>query len=136
MRTGQLWIACVMLVASFGAPLHAQERSVPREHFARERSYDVLHYRLNLEIDEKAKTCTGTATITLLPLRPALDVVELDAAEMNVASVSVGAVPAQFTHSSDTLSVMLGRGYGLKDTLTLQATYAVRAPRKDRLDQV
>ncbi len=38
-------------------PAAADEQPVPTEHFTRERSYHVVHYKLNIELDEKAKTC-------------------------------------------------------------------------------
>jgi aminopeptidase N len=122
----QWWIiaACAAALPLSGA----LAASAPR--LARERTYDVLHYRLNLEIDEKAKTCAGTATITLVPLRPELDHVALDAAEMSVSAVTLGGKDAAFAHPGDTLDVALGSAYGLADTLTLQVAYSVHAPRK------
>ena len=47
-----IWMICA---AAVGPALLAQTPPVPTVHAARERTYDVLHYRLNLEIDEKAK---------------------------------------------------------------------------------
>ena len=104
---------CLLMIAAaaYGSAVHAQVRPAPPWHEARERTYDVLHYRLNLEIDEKKKNCAGTATITLIPLRPQFDLVTLDAAEMNIASVAVGGKQAEFTHPGDTLSVMLDKPY-------------------------
>ncbi len=123
---------CVwMFVAVLSVPpLRAQEHATPTWHEARERTYDVLHYRLNLEIDEKAKTCAGTAAITLTPLRTQFDAVLLDAAEMNIATVTLRGKQLEFTHPGDTLAVTLDKAYGLSDTLTLEVAYAVHSPRK------
>jgi len=103
---------------------------IPVEHFARERTYDVLHYKLNIVIDEKAKKCEGDVSIRLIPLRPIFDEVELDAAEMQISKVNLGLKQLNFTHEGETLVVALDKPYGLTDTLNLTISYSVTSPKK------
>lgn len=116
----------LMLVCS---QLAAQEEPAPRRP-ERERTYDVLHYKLILDIDEKARTCSGTATVTLIPLRTQLDVVALDAAGLSVSEARVGWKQAKYQATGESLLIELDHPYGLDDTVTVSVGYSVTAPRK------
>ncbi|MBI3766511.1 MAG: hypothetical protein HY277_08440, partial [Ignavibacteriales bacterium] len=72
---------CVAFLLLWHFLSYAQEPQLPTEHVAHERTYDVLHYKLNIGVDLKSKTCAGDVGIKLVPLRPQLDEVRLDAAE-------------------------------------------------------
>ncbi len=99
-------------------------------HAARERTYHVLHYRLALSIDPARKFCSGTATIDLVPLRPALEELRLDAAELNIKSVALGHKELSFHSVAESLIVDLDKPYGLNDTLAISVSYSVASPRK------
>ena len=62
---------------------------IPAERFARERTYDIFHYKLNISVDLMEKTCVGDVSIKLVPLRPMLNEVLLDAADMSISSVGL-----------------------------------------------
>jgi len=108
----------------------AGENPLPTDHVARDRTYHVLHYKLNIAIDEKAKTCAGDLTIRLVPLRPQLDEIRLDAAEMKIQKVKMAREALAFKTAGETLFVALDKPYGLADTLTLVISYSVASPRK------
>ncbi len=110
----------------------AQAQELPREsaHVTRERAYHVVHYRLMIAVDERAKTCAGDAGIRLVPLRPGLQQIRLDAAEMKIDGVKLNNESLDFQTSRETLLVNLKRPYGLKDTLELVVSYSIASPRK------
>jgi aminopeptidase N len=117
-----LFIAVVFHCISFA--------DLPTQHFARDRSFDVLHYILNIAIDGKEQTCAGDVTIRLLPLRQQFDRILLDAGPMTISDVRIGARRVSFTHTSDTLVIETGKPYGLQDTLSVTISYAVKSPEK------
>ncbi len=121
------WLLAIICGLSTAA---AQEKPAILEHVARERSYDVLHYKLNIEIDEKAKTCKGDASIKLVPLRSQFTQVRLDAAEMMISKVLVDGKLVDHHEAGETLFVDLGNMYGLRDTLNLTVAYAVSSPKQ------
>ncbi|MFA6232656.1 MAG: M1 family metallopeptidase [Bacteroidota bacterium] len=53
----------------------------------RERTYDVLHYRIDVRMDESARRVDGIVDVTLQPLRTSIDTVVLDAVDMDIRSV-------------------------------------------------
>ncbi len=120
------------LLASFCvfSVLSATEKQTPTEHFERERTYHVVHYRLNLELDEIAKTCVGDVSIRLVALRPKLDTVRIDAGEMNIVSVTANGRPLNFHQTDDTLFVPTRKLFERLDTLTLNISYRLSSPKK------
>ena len=110
--------------------LYAQDISVPTEHTTRERSYDVLHYKLDITIDEKTKTCSGEATIRLVPLRPLFGAVHLDANGLKVAAVKRGIHELEYAIAGDSLLIRLDKMYGLQDTITLAIEYSTATTSK------
>ena len=122
------WFCILVLISS--TFVLAQETQAPSLHPTRERMYHVLHYKLNLAFDVKGKTCKGEASIRLVPLRPNLDEIDLDAAELAISRVLLDDSRLEFNQSGDTLAVALGRPYGIRDTLTLGITYSVASPKR------
>lgn len=108
----------------------AQVAPRPTEHFGHDRTYHVLHYKLNIAVDEKQKTCAGDVSIRLVPLRPQLDEIRLDAAEMKIAAVRLGRESLEFHPDGESLNIELKKPYGLRDTLTLDISYSISSPRK------
>ncbi|MBI4546363.1 MAG: HEAT repeat domain-containing protein [Ignavibacteriae bacterium] len=99
-------------------------------HHTRERTYDVLHYKLNIEIDEKAKTCTGDVIIKFLPLRPEFEMLQLDAAKMSISTVKMRNKTLEFFHVGETLTVAMDKPYSFLDTLDVVVSYSVTSPKK------
>lgn len=100
------------------------------EHFARDRQYDVLHYKLDISVDEKSESLSGEATIRLLPLLRSIERVQIDAAGFSVSSVRAGGSLLSFEQIDDSLIVRLNHPYGWSDTLTLSISYSVSSPKK------
>jgi aminopeptidase N len=70
--------------------------------FPRDRGFAVTHTLLRIKIDEKANTVEGTATLTVQPIHD-LDRVELDAASMEIRSVTLGGKKVAFDHDEPRL---------------------------------
>ncbi len=133
-------------------PLEREPLAAPDQH-APDRTCEVRHLRLALQFDDAAESVSGTATITLAPLSDGFTHCELDAAELNVASVRL--IPdAEKTHPSarqtanpsarqtakqnddvgfevfaEKLAIELGRAFNRGAELTLEIAYSCR-PRK------
>ena len=109
-----LLIICMLLCAEAG---HAFRE--------RERTYDVLHYSINIAVDQKQKSVSGTVAMRLVPLNqtPAL---EIDAAEMEIGQVTFASstVPLQHTVKGEKLLVVLPRTMKALDTLTITIHYS------------
>ena len=108
----------------------AEEKQNPPEHFCRERTYHVIHYKLNLDLDEKTKSCIGEVDIKLVPLRPRLDTVRLDAGEMTIHKTLLNNRPMNFHLTGETLFVALDKPRGLQDTVSLAISYDLASPKK------
>ena len=100
------------------------------EHQTRERTYDVIHYKINVTINIETSTCDGEVSIKFVPLRPNLNEIVLDAGEMIIKSARLEMKAVNFEHRNDSLIVDLENIYGLDDTLTLTVMYGVKSPRK------
>lgn len=107
----------------------AQPLPQPTEHFGRDRTYDVLHYKLDLRIDEHAKTVVGDVSITLVPLRPELTELILDAADLNISQATLGKSRLKFSVENEQLRLFLDKPVRLTDTLTLTVSYSA-SPKK------
>ncbi len=106
----------------------APARDIPPLHRPRDRQYDVLDYRLTVEVDLRKKTVEGEAEITLVPIQPLFDAVRLDAAEMTISRVRVDGTGREYFHRGDTLEIPLGRPYAVTETLTVRVSYSVTSP--------
>ena len=92
----------------------------------RPRTYDVIHYKLDLRFDEKNKRVHGKTDITLRPLDAALDSLTLDAADLNVSSVTLGATPLRFRSTSNDLSIFFDSRHSPSDTITVSIDYSCK----------
>jgi aminopeptidase N len=89
------------------------------------RSYDVLHYKIELTLHGVAKSVDGKVTTTLVPLFPVLKTVVFDAGEMKIKRVTIAkGKELKFTSTSETVSIELDRSYSYKDTLALSVEYS------------
>ena len=121
----------IILLLVFSSSIVAQTPSnSPPDHRTRERTYHVVHYKLILSLDLRKKQCAGDALITLVPLRPLFDTLNLDAAHLDIRRVTMGDQPLGSSAQGETLSVTLPKPYGLSDTLTIDVSYSVTAPEK------
>jgi aminopeptidase N len=91
---------------------------------ARDRTFHVLHYRIEVSFDEARKSVSGRTAITLVPFLPELRNVELDAEEMQISRVTHRGKPLAFSLHPKTLFIDLGRPWTRHDTLTLTVEYS------------
>lgn len=114
-----LWLA--------GSALPAQRLPEGEYHQDRDRQFDILHYRADLNIDMDAETVQGQATLTLRPLSR-LSALELDAFRLEASAVSLLSGGAQqsltFVSDTPTLEIDLGSDYYPGDTLTVEVEYS------------
>lgn len=88
------------------------------------RTYDVLHYKLELQLNEQEKKVIGRTTITLTPLKSSLDSVVLHAVALDVGSVVTSvARPLRFRTTDSSLSVYLDPPRSFSDTVVLTIDY-------------
>ena len=88
-RTLLLLLALTCLLATLQAaaaqPVDIYSRPLKAE---RSRTYDALHYRIQLRFDEASKSFWGENTITLTPLRDGFTQCVLDAETFTVTAVT------------------------------------------------
>ena len=117
------WVVLI-LMGLWNLVLQAQSVFSPHEGERRSRTYDVVHYRLELGFDLAAGEVRGTTGITLTPLSWPLDSLVLDAVDMNVRSVKLdGGPPLTFHSRSTDLGILLNRQYAAGETLTVAVQY-------------
>lgn len=84
--------------------------------------YDVLHYKLILDIDIPAETLSGSTDITLQMLA-ASDSVALDFVGLTVSAVQEGVTTRAFSRQDSSLIVDLGRTVNPGSPITLTIVY-------------
>ena len=115
-------IAVFFLIPSF---MFAQEILTFQENGeAPSRTYDVLHYKIDVTLDEVQKSVAGNVTVTLVPLLNSINTVELHAAKMHIGKVALGKKALQFDTTAHRLVVHLDRAYSWKDTLDISVDYS------------
>ena len=109
----------------------AREFAFPgtRPRFAPDRVVDIQHIALVLEVDPKHHQVSGTATLRAMVLAPMTKVVELDAVELTIETVSAGGKPVTFRHDGKRLRVELASPLAAGAELTLAIAYK-GAPRR------
>lgn len=91
----------------------------------RERSYDALHYRIELRFDEAARRVFGATAVTLRPLREGTAAIDLDAVAMSIERVALaGGKQLRYDYDSLRLRVHLDRAYAYGEKLTIAVTYS------------
>jgi aminopeptidase N len=91
------------------------------------RTYDVLHYKIEITILDQTKSVEGTVTTTLVPLMPSLKTVRFNGAEMTIKKVTLGkgkGKELRFTTTTSELAIELDKAYSSLDTLRLAVEYA------------
>ncbi len=83
----------------------------------RDRTYDVLHYRIEVSIDDNEEVGRGRVTTTLVPFLPKLHTVEFDAEQMTIPRVSDAGEDAELRCGRRLLAIHLDRPYSYRDTL-------------------
>ena len=116
-----------ILAALAMAWLHAQD--LGKAVYARDRTVDLQHVRLDVAFDLPARRVSGTATLRLAPLHDGLTEVTLDSVGLNVAAVTFAGRSLQFHRTTEELRISLGRAYSAGAPLELAIRYDAR-PRR------
>ncbi|WBL36103.1 hypothetical protein O0235_00280 [Tepidiforma flava] len=75
-----------------------------------DRLVDILHVKIEVQLDVDAKKVRGTVTHTVAPLNDGTRFVAFDAVDMVVSGVTVGRREAAFDYDGARLTVDLGEG--------------------------
>lgn len=90
----------------------------------RVRTYDVLHYKINVTPDISQKKITGTVIGQLIPLDNNFDILELDGVALKIFSVKVnGQEVNSYTNTGKKIEIMLDKVYNTNDTITYEISY-------------
>ena len=92
----------------------------------RDRAFHTEHLALDLDVDVARARLSGTATLTLVSLVPALSEVELDARELSIKGVTLKGRRLRARHADGRLVVRLDRVYAAGEAMTLRVAYAAR----------
>ncbi len=105
-----------------------QVRKLPPVHYIRSRDYDMRHIALNLKFDWEKEQTYGTASITLAPLMPNFQTVNLDAGSMIINSVKLGGKDLKFNYDepNTNLSITLDRIYKINEAIMLVVDYRTK----------
>jgi aminopeptidase N len=96
----------------------------------RSRSFDALHYRIQIKIDLDRKSFEGETTVTVSALQDGLDACALDAEEFTVTSVlSDWGDPLRFEQSDKELVVHLSRPYKFGEIISFTCFYHGKNPK-------
>ena len=99
-----------------------EDRSHWPERTLRDEPFDVLHYRVSLDLDETARSLAGTAEIHLRA-EEEISTVTLDAETFEVGEVRSGADTLDFTHEEGVLTVRLPEPLPPEETTMLEIAY-------------
>jgi aminopeptidase N len=96
----------------------------------RSRDFHVVHYKIDLVLDDQEKEIRGSAAITLVPFLPRLDTVVLDAEELNIRRVAMDrGTDLGYRIGRATLAIALPSPASFRDTVTVTVWYSA-APHK------
>lgn len=91
------------------------------------RVWDIVHTRIALSFNRKAKTASAREWIKLHPYSYATDTLVLDAKSMKIDSVQLvvkgKSVLLSYVYANDLLKIRMDRQYKATDTITLQLQY-------------
>ncbi len=89
------------------------------------RTFDVVHYKIEIKLNDIAKSVEGKVTTTFVPLFPALKTVVFDAGEMKIKSVKdAKGKDLKFTSTTSNVSIELDRPHSYRDTLQVAIEYS------------
>ena len=95
----------------------------------RDRTADVLHIRLEVELDFDRRRIAGTATHRVAAILDDLDRLEFDAAEMEIGAVRAGGEPAAFEVREGKLHIALPRALKTGEEIEVAIDYCA-VPRR------
>ena len=107
-------------LASQQVDIHSRPLREEREH-----DFDILHYRIELSLEEENRSLRGETTIRMAALRDRLTTCTLDAETFTVDRVLDGASQAlPFTHRDGRLTIELDRPVAHGDEISVTVHYS------------
>src|SRR6056297_162432 len=96
-----------------------------RYQYAPDRQVDVLHIKLDVTPDFKKRTVTGTASITAVPIAKPVEILKLDAIDLNIKEVRCeGAEVVDFYTSRQDLQIAFSQPVAPGTKFTLHIDYS------------
>ncbi|MFC2101385.1 M1 family aminopeptidase [Bacteroidota bacterium] len=116
-----------ILYASFGFGASAPAITVDTAHWYMEHSYDVLQYKLEVDLYDNyatpyPKTFTAVETITFR-VDSTLNSIQLNAISTSLEIDAVGLAATSFTHANDTLTLNLDQTYNPGSVVEVKVWY-------------
>jgi aminopeptidase N len=101
-----------------------------RPHYTPDRPGQVQHIRLDLVLDIPHRSCQGVCTTTLTAIRDGIEVLTLDAMELEIQAVTINASPQRWEYDDRELEIYLANQTQRGDDLVIQIHYAINQPRR------
>ena len=96
----------------------------------RDRTVDIKHIKLELDVDVDSRSISGSATHTVSPINDGVSTLELDAAELDISSIALSdGTSLTYAHEDWKLSIDLGGSWNAGDEITVRIDYST-TPRK------
>ncbi len=123
--TGALFLVLLLAGGTMAAqPIDRTSWPIRTE---RSRTYDVVHYRIELDLDDAAKTMHGKVTIRISPLSDDFRTCAFDAERLTVTGAfDETGNRLGFDQTDGSVVVTLLKGYGYDDTLSVVLEYVKR----------
>jgi len=101
-----------------------------KPHYNPDRPGQVKHIFLDLTLDIPNQSYHGICTIQLLPVRSGINLLTLDAVNLNIQSVQIDNKPQKFDYDAEQLSIQLDSPTQLDQQLTIAIAYSVEKPQR------
>ena len=96
----------------------------------RDRTVDIKHIKLDLDVDVDSRSISGAATHTVSPINDGVSTLELDAAELDVSGITLSdGTSLAYVHEDWKLSINLGGPRKAGEEITVRIEYGT-TPRK------
>jgi aminopeptidase N len=96
----------------------------------RERAFDLEHLRIELDLDIPNERFKGVVAEKLIPLRAALESVELDAVDMRIDNVTVSGGKCRYEHGGGKLRIDLPRIFKVGESVEVVIEYSGENPKR------
>jgi aminopeptidase N len=138
MRIHHLLLAITLLTTEAAADsaecLHCDKhllpqplKLIPGRKYPRNRRADILHVKLDVTPDFAKRTVSGTATLRFKPIALPLDKLELDAVDLNIASITAtGAQVAEHQVTNDKLIITFTKAIAPDTEAAVTITYSAQ----------
>ena len=101
-----------------------------KPHYNPDRPGQVEHIFLDIGLDIPQKSCYGTCSIRLLPVRNGIDRLTLDAVNLQIKSVQVDEVAQNFEYDGEKLCIHLSQPTKIGNRLLIAIAYTAEKPQR------